>query len=135
MTTHSQLSLNFEPGLTAKYKRLEDVLLAVVLDYGLEKMAGALDMSPSELTRRLNAHAAVKEGDPNNRPIRVCDMYAIVEESRDFRPVFWQIEKWLRDPESQRTQAINQLAGLLPALQSLLEQAGVKPPAALRTVR
>lgn len=133
MTAHSQLSLNFEPGLTAKYGRLEDILLAVVLNYGLEKMAGKLDMSPSELTRRLNAHAAVKEGDANNRPLRVSDMFVIVDETRDLRPIYWQIEKWMRDPEAQRTQAINQLAAIMPSIQQLLEQSGLKD--SLRSVR
>lgn len=135
MTAHSQLSLNFEPGLTAKFKRLEDVLLATVINYsgGLDKVASRMDMSPSELTRRLNAHVAAKEGDFNNRPLRVSDMSEIIDETRDYRAIFWLIEKFLRDPEAQRTQAINQLAAVMPAIQQLLEQAGLKD--SLRAVR
>lgn len=121
--------------MTAKFKRLEDVLLATVINYsgGLDKVASRMDMSPSELTRRLNAHVAAKEGDFNNRPLRVSDMFEIVDETRDYRAIFWLIEKFLRDPEAQRTQAINQLAAVMPAIQQLLEEAGLK--GSLRSIR
>lgn len=128
MTSHTQLNLNFEPGLTAKFKRLEDVLLSAAINHprGLDAVAGALDMSPSELTRRLNAHVAAKDGDASNRPLRVDDMVKIIDETRDYRPVFWLIERFLRDPEAQRTQAIHQLAAMMPLVQNLLEQSGAE---------
>jgi hypothetical protein len=127
VTTHTQLSLNFEPGLTARFKRLEDCCAHVVLGKGLENVAGPLDMAPSELSRRLSAHLEAKAGDSNNRPLRVSDFVAILEETKDYRPIFWLIERFLRDPEAQRTHAIHQLAAVMPIVQSLLEQAGVEP--------
>ena len=128
MTTHGQLSLNFEPGLTTKFKRLEDCIAYTVLNYskGMETVAGALDQSPSELSRRLNAHIVLKEGDSNNRPLRVADMVGVMEETADYRPIYWQIERFLRDPEVQRTQAIHQLAAVMPMVATLLEQAGMQ---------
>lgn len=134
MKTHSQLSLDFEVGLTARFRRLEDCINHTVLNYskGMEAVAGALDQSPSELSRRLNAHLASKEGDTNNRPLRVADMVGTLEETKDYRPVFWLIERFLRDPEVQRTQAIHELAKVMPYVQALIEQAGVQAKAAKR---
>lgn len=132
MVAHSQLPLNFEIGLTTRFRRLEDCINHTVLNYskGMEAVAGALDQSPSELSRRLNAHLAQKEGDSNNRPLRVNDMVETMRETKDYRPIFWQIEEFLRDPEVQRTQAIHALAQVMPYIQTLLEQAGVQAKAA-----
>lgn len=131
MQTHSQLPLNFEVGLTARFRRLEDAINHTVLNYskGMEAVAAALDQSPSELSRRLNAHLAQKEGDANNRPLRVADMVGTLEETKDYRPIFWLIERFLRDPEVQRTQAIHELAKVMPYVQALIEQAGVQAKA------
>lgn len=125
MPTPTQLSLTFEQGLTAHYRELEDCLRAAVDAYrgGVDAVAPALDMAPTELTRRLNAHTLSKEGDPSNRPLRVSDMVKIINKTRDYRPIFWMVEKFLRDPESQRTSAIHQLAALMPTIVNLVEQA------------
>lgn len=127
MVAHSQLALQFEPGLTARHRTLEECLSAVVHNsrIGLEGVAAKLDMSPSELSRRLNAHVASKEGDASNRPLRVQDLIGIVEATGDFRPIYWLAEKFLRDPESQRTAALQQLAMLTPLFTELMSQAGV----------
>ena len=89
-------------------------------------------MSPSELSRRLNAHLVAKEGDASNRPLRACDVVKIIAKTGDNRPVFWLVEKFLRDPEAQRTQAIHQLAGIMPVVQALIEQAAPSNVKAIR---
>lgn len=124
MPSPAQFPLVFEPGLVANYKRLEDVVAAVVYAAkgGVDGVAPSVDMSPSELTRRLAAHTAQKEGDEkSNRPLRVADLVGIIEGTGDYRPIFWLIERFLRDPEAQRTQAIQTLAGLMPTIQALVE--------------
>lgn len=124
MSDSRQLSLSFEPGLTARHKSLEDCLTAVVHNarIGVEGVAAQLDIAPSELSRRLNAHARGHEHEANNRPLRVSDMIGIIEATNDYRPVYWLIEKFLRDPDSQRNSAIQQLAQLMPIVQALIEQ-------------
>lgn len=128
MAAPAQLSLAFEAGLTARYSTIEDCCAAVVHNYrgGLDGVAPALDMSPSELSRRLNAHLAAKEGDSNNRPLRTGDMVRIIAKTEDFRPVYWLIEKFLRDPEVIRSQAIHELALVMPSVMALVEQATAK---------
>lgn len=128
MTSPTQLSLVFEPGLTAQYRELEDCVAAVVHGYrgGVDAIAPACDMSPSELSRRLNAHLLAKEGDASNRPLRTVDLVKIIRKSNDYRPIFWLIEAFLQDPESQRTSAIHQLSTLMPVIQALVEQSAPK---------
>ena len=130
MAGSGQLALAFEPGLTARYRVFEDVLAAAVHAHrgGVDSVAAHLDMAPSDLSKRLNAHLAAKEGDPSNRPLRAADAFGIIEATGDFRPIYWLAEKFLRDPESQRTAAIQQLAMLGPIMVALAEQAGVKVP-------
>lgn len=128
VNTRAQLSLAFEPGLTAKFRSVEDCLQHVVLTArgGVDAVAVKIDMAPSELTRRLHAHLAAKEGDPNNRPLRVSDMVHIITATGDLTPLYWLAEKFAADPESQRTSAMQQLAMLAPVFINLAEQAGIQ---------
>lgn len=132
MTGSSQLSLSFEPGLTVRHREFEDVLAAAVRDSrkGVDGVAAHLDMAPSELSRRLNAHLLAKEGDISNRPLRASDAFGIIEATGDFRPIYWLAERFLGDPDVQRTAAIQQLGQLVPLIIGLAEQAGVQLPAA-----
>jgi hypothetical protein len=125
---HTQLQLSFEPGLTARFRELEDCLQHVVMIQrgGVDAVAPHLNMAPSELSRRLNAHHAIKEGDPNNRPLRVQDFMGILEATNNDMPIYWLIEKRLRDPDAQRAAAAQQIALLAPMLLSLAEQAGIE---------
>lgn len=124
--------MSFEPGLTARHRTLEDCVQHVVLTsrLGVDGCAGRLDMPPSELSRRLNAHHAVKEGDTSNRPLRISDMVGIMEATGDYRPVHWLAEKFLGDRDAQRTAAMQQIAMLTPILVGLAEQAGIEMPKA-----
>jgi hypothetical protein len=120
--TMSQLTLDFRPGLTAQHRSLREVTAATV--YGSHKgvagVAGDLDMSPTDLTKRLNLDSA------EPRPLRVDDLEKIIASTQDYRPIYWLIEKFLRDPDSVKQQAVSQLATLLPQLIELTKQAGIK---------
>lgn len=130
MNGTAQLALSFEPGLTARFRTLEDLLQHVVLTHrlGVDGVAAKLDMAPSELSRRLNAHLTAKDENPSNRPLRVADFVGIVNVTEDHRPLFWLAEKFLSDPEAQRTAAIQQIGMLAPLFIALAEQAGLELP-------
>ncbi len=119
-----QLSLNFEGGLTARFRSLREVVQSAVLtsNLGVTGVAGKMDMGHSELSRRLDAGAA------DNRPLRVDDLVAIIEHTGDHRPIYWLVERFLQSPEIKRTMAIDQLAGLMPQIAELVRQAGATPP-------
>lgn len=126
-----QMSLSFEPGLTARFRSLREVTAHSVYSSrrGLSAVAADLDMSPSELTKRLNA------GSAEPRPMRVDDLEAILGSTGDMSPVYWLIEKFLRDPDAVRQQATAQIAALLPALIELAKDAGVGNVTALQARR
>jgi hypothetical protein len=113
----AQLQLDFTPGLTAQFKTLTQVCAAVVYGSrgGLSAVAGDLDMAPSDLCRRLT-----EDGD---RPVTSEHLDGIIASTKDYRPIYWLIEKYLQDHETQRTSAIHQLAVLMPVIQTLVEQA------------
>jgi hypothetical protein len=83
-------------------------------------VAADLDMAPTDLTKRLNMEGA------EPRPLRVDDFEGILASTQDYRPVYWLIERFLRDPDAMRQQAVSQIAQLLPALIELTKQAGVR---------
>jgi hypothetical protein len=116
-----QMNLTFEPGLTARFRSLREVTAHSVYSSrrGLSAVAADLDMSPSELTKRLNADSA------EPRPMRVDDLEAIIQSTGDATPIYWLVEKYLRDPDAVRNQATAQIAALLPALLELAKQAGL----------
>lgn len=133
-TRAQQLSLNFEPGLTVRHRSLEDCLAHTVHNSrdGVDGIAQAIDMAPSELSRRLNAHLDAKAGESNNRPLRVADMVAIMERTRDYRPIHWLIERFLQDADARRDLALSQIPAALELLTALAQQAGVSLPAGRR---
>lgn len=114
--TARQLSLDFQPGLTAQFRTLTQVCSAAVYSSkgGLSAVAADLDLAPSDLCRRLT-----EDGD---RPITVEHLSGIVASTKDYRPIYWLIEKFLQDPEAKRLQAIQQLAQAMPIIQALVEQ-------------
>ena len=115
MTT-AQLSLDFQPGLTAQFKTLTQVCAAAVYASrgGLGAVAADLDIAPSDLCRRLT-----EDGD---RPVTAEQVRGIIASTKDFRPIYWLVETFLQDPEVKRLQAIEQLAQAMPMIQALLEQ-------------
>jgi len=117
--TGAQLTLNFEPGLTARYPDWHATLAHAVYASrkGLSGVAADLDVSPSDLTKRLSHD--------ENRPLRADQAVRIIESTGDLTPIYWLIEKFLRDADAQRVQAIQQLAELAPRLLELAAQAGV----------
>lgn len=116
MTT-AQLPLDFTPGLTAQFKTLQQVCSAAVYGSrgGLGAAAADCDLAPSDLCRRL--------ADDGDRPLTTGHVDQIIGSTRDFRPIYWLIEKYLQDPEARRNQAIHQLASVMPIIQALVEQA------------
>lgn len=113
--------LDFQPGLTAQFPHLEDVLTAAVYGHrqGLNGIAAQLDQSPSELSRRLN-----RESD-DHRPARVQDLVGIIQATGDRRPIYWLIEKFMESPEARMARATDQLTELLSMMAELAAQAGI----------
>lgn len=119
--TPLQMNLSFEPGLTARFRTLREATAHTVYASrkGLSAVAADLDLSPTDLTKRLNPDSG------EHRPLRVDDLEAIIASTGDATPIYWLVEKYLRSPDAVRDQATAQIAALLPALIELAQQAGV----------
>lgn len=130
--THVQLQIDFAPGLTTRFRSLKQACAHAVYASrkGLSGVAADLDMSPSELTKRLSDSDSA-----DNRPLRSEDVEQIVESTGDKTPVFYMVERWLQDPKARRDQALAQLATVGQQFIELAAEAGIslKPAKAGRT--
>lgn len=117
-----QLSLDFEPGLLQRYPRWEDTFVTAVYSskVGLNGVAAAADQSPSELSKRLAWRRDSSKGE-EPRPLRSCDILDVLDETEDFTPIYWLIERYLKDPEVKRQEAIAKLSVIVPQLEALIK--------------
>lgn len=114
-----QFSLDFEAGLTERFPRWRDTFIKVVYSGrgGLNTAAAACDVSPTDLTKRLS-------GEYVDRPLRLEDIEAILTEKKDPTPIFWLIERFLRDPDAKKHEALSRIPVLVAQLEATLAQAG-----------
>jgi hypothetical protein len=118
-----QLTLTLAPGLTQRHRTLRDCLQTAVIRSkgGVAGIAPSLDMSPSQLGRKL----AGNEDDPH-RTLDIEDFYKVLSElakEGDHAPLFWLIEKYLPSDDQRRAAAMDQLSALLPRIVELVADA------------
>jgi hypothetical protein len=120
----NQFSLNFEAGLLQQFPEFRDVVKAAVYSCGraLKVVAADLDMTSSELNRKL----ADNPNDPVNFPLHLLP--ALIKATGDKRPIYWLVEAFLDDPQEKKNRAIEQLAQMMPVIQSLLAQTSNQAP-------
>lgn len=113
-----QFTLDFQAGLTERFPRWRDTLVHAVYSsrLGLNGVAGKLDMSPSELSKRLS-----ETEEP--RPLRDNDILGIIEATADYTPIYWLLDRFLKDPDARKQEAMARLPGLITAVQAALDQA------------
>ena len=118
-----QMSLDFTPGLTERYPTLLDCIKACVYSNArpLKTVAADMDMSQSELSRKLSANP----DDP--RRFSVADLEAYVLATGDTTPITYLAQKFCLDKEAKQREALSALAAMAPQLQALLKAAGVAP--------
>lgn len=114
-----QFTLDFQAGLTERFPRWRDTLVHAVYSsrLGLNGVAAKLDLSPSDLSKRLS-----ETEEP--RPLRDQDILGIIEATNDFTPIYWLLERFLKDPEAKKLEAMARLPGLMAVLEATLAQAG-----------
>lgn len=117
-TTQSKLqfSLEFEPALTEQFRSLKEVCAAVVHGYrgGISAVAAHCDLAPSTLSRML----AFKDDETRTLPADLVT--SIMEVTKDYRPIHWQIAKFLPSEEVRARAAVMQLEGVLPQITAAL---------------
>lgn len=114
-----QFTLDFEAGILERFPRWRDTFIHIVYSGrgGLNTAAAACDVSPTDLTKRLS-------GEHLDRPFRIDDIEAILEEKKDWTPIYWLLERFLKDPDAKKQAALARIPGLVAALEATLAQAG-----------
>jgi len=85
----NQLTLNFEPGLSDRYPSFRECVASSVYRYGLTNAAIDLDKAPGNLSVELSADPARKFG--------IDDFERYIAKSGDFTPIYYLIDKFLKD--------------------------------------
>lgn len=116
-----QLTLQLQPGLAQRFKTLREVTHWSALNHrgGVASIAAGVDMSPSQLARKL----AGNDDDPH-RTLDIDDWVRVLAETGDYTPLYWLIEKFLPSDDQKRRAAVDQLSTLVPQLAALLVDAG-----------
>lgn len=109
-----QFEMDFEPGLLERYPEFMDCVRASVHGCGraLKAIAADLDMSASELSRRLS-----EQGDIGFLLKKLPDL---IRATNSRMPIHWLIEAFCEDPKDQERRAMAELAALLPKLNKLV---------------
>ena len=117
-----QLHLAFESGLSQRYESVRECLSTQVYQRGLVRTAGQLDLSPSKLTEKL----AGMRSDGKGTGITLDELERYVQRTGDVSPIHYLADKYCRDPEVTRREALDKVADLMERLPALLAAAGVQ---------
>jgi len=117
----SQLTLNLELGLSQRHTSLRSCMAAGVYGTGLDRIAVKLDESPSKLSEKLAGGSGERK-----RDIGLDTFERYLEKTGDYTPVYYLIDKFLRDPKASQSAALARLAELADTLPALLNAAGIK---------
>ena len=117
----TQLTLDFQPGLTELRSSCLDCVDAQIKTSGkpLKTIAADMDMSSSELSRKL----AANKDDP--RHFTLADFEKYLTSTGDTTPILYLAQKYCISNLVKRDQALSALASMAPQLQALLKAAGV----------
>lgn len=126
-----QMSLSFEPGMSARSRSLREHLATMVYQRGLTAVAGKIDLSPSKLTEKL----AGQDSGGKPRGFTVDELEAYIAATGDTSPVLYLVDKFLRDPTVVQQEAMAQIAPALAAVLQMAVAAGLMPQQAGRARR
>lgn len=111
-----QFELDFEGGLTTRFPSFRECVSASVSGCGrqLKAIAADLDMSPSELSRKLS------DQEIHFPAHRLPDLIAA---TGDLTPVYWLVEKFCEDADAKKRKSLDKLSRLLPEIERLVREA------------
>jgi len=112
----NQLTLNFEPGLSDRYKCLRECVAAGVYRNGLGNTAIDLDIAPGNLSVQISA-------DPS-RHFSVDSLEAYIEKTGDTQPIYYLIDKFLSDSGSDEPSPA-ELRAMFKTMAPTLKRMGV----------
>lgn len=114
-----QLTLEFEPSLTERYKDLRECMVACVYSRGLSNVADDLAKSPGNLAREL-------AGD-SDRHFSVENLERYIQKQNDLTPIYYLIARYMGDQAEAEAATMKRIEGLLAEVASAVGQATSKP--------
>ncbi len=127
----SQMTLSFEPGIASRHLSLRDCMVQQVYARGHGRIASLLDMAPSKLTEKL----AGVDSAGKVRGMTLDDFERYLEKSGDPTPIYYLLDKFLRDPAVAQQEALGRLAALADQLPAMLAAAGLSNAKAAKRTR
>ena len=112
-----QLTLDFEGGLTKRYRSLRDCVGTGIYKRGLTTTAIDLDIAPSNLS--------VQISDDSSRHFSVDSLEKYIEVSKDYTPIHYMVEKFLSDKAASHEAALEVVGDLVSQLLPSLKAAGI----------
>lgn len=114
-----QVELPLEQSLVDQFPEFRDAVRASVYSCGraFKSVAADLDMSVSELSRKLNDNP----NDPVHFPVH--RLPELIRATGDLRPVYWLVEKFIEDDEEKTKRAIREISEMMPRMAQLLKKA------------
>lgn len=113
-----QLTLTLAPALTVQHSSLKECVAAGVYRRGVVAVAGKIDRQPSHLSEALSGN--------DRRKFDLDDLEAYIATTGDTDPVLYLVQKFMRDPEAVRQEALERLAEIVQGLPAMLSAAGFK---------
>lgn len=111
-----QLTINLEQSLTQQFPNWMDVVRASVYGCGkpFKSIAADLDMSASELSRRLSPDGDI--------PALMEHLPKLIETTGDHRPIYWLVERFMENDATKQKRVVDRLSKILPEVHNLLAQ-------------
>lgn len=108
-----QLTLQFEPGLSDRYKCLRECVASGVYRHGLGNVAIDLDQAPGNLSVQLS--------DDTSRHFSVDSLERYIDRTKDTTPIYYLIDKYLKEKTADADMVAMQqmLKQLAPALKRM----------------
>lgn len=112
-----QLAIDFQANIQDRFPDFHDCVRASVYGCGrqFKAIAADLDMSPSELSRKL----ADNPNDPVHFPMK--RLPELVRATGDPSPVMWLVAEFLEDRDLKRKRAADQIIEMMPMIEQALK--------------
>ena len=110
-----QLTLSFESGISRRHRSLLDCCTERIYKTGLVKVAGDVDLAPSNLSNALGG---------GDRKFGVDHLEKYIEKNKDFEPIYYLIDRFLKDQDGDaaKSAAVSRLEDLQSQISSVLTE-------------
>lgn len=123
-----QMNLNFEPGISQRFRTLRACMADGAYKHGFDAVATKLDLAPSTLSEKLTGGSGDRK-----RDVGLEEFEAYLGKTKDWTPIYYLIDKFLRDPSVTQQEVIFKLKNILDTVPALLaslasSQSQMAPP-------